>query len=186
MKKPVIGILLGTAVLFVWGAASWMLLPWHSNTIKKFPEEQLVMDTLKTVVTEPGFYFFPSHEGPDGRMDDGAWAMKYKHGPIGVMAFSPAGRTPLGSANFLSEIGSDFIVALVTMMLLCLSRDRVQSTVPRALLVMSIGLVVGMAAHVTYWNWFVFPAGFTVVNIADGLVGFLLLGFSQAKFVPES
>ena len=186
MKRPVVGILMGTAVLFAWGAVSWMVLPWHNKTIKKLPEEQLITDTLKTVVTSPGFYSFPGHPGPESQIDEGAWREKYRRGPIGVVIFSPTGKEPMTSTNFLAEIAGDFVIALISMILLSLSRDRVQNILPRAVFVMSLGLVAGMATHMTYWNWFNFPLDVTVVNILDLMVGFLLLGFSQAKFVPET
>ena len=52
MKKAILGTLLGAIVYFVWGAASWMLIPWHAATTKAVPQEQLVSDTLKTVIKE--------------------------------------------------------------------------------------------------------------------------------------
>lgn len=186
MKKIGLGILAGAAVLFVWGAVSWMFLPWHNGTIKRLPEEQLITDTLKTVIKEPGFYSFPGHEGPDGKKDDGAWAEKYRRGPIGSVVFQPAGAEPMAPSNFLCEIVGNLAAAAVTMLILYLSRDRVKGIVPRALLVTAVGLVVGVSAHMTYWNWFRFPGDFTAVNVLDGLMGFLLMGLTQAKFVPEA
>lgn len=185
MKKPIIGVFIGAVVYFVWGMVSWLVFPWHDAVIKKLPEEQLIMDTLKTVVTEPGFYFFPCDKGPDGRRDEKAFREKFMKGPNGVVVFSPGGREPMPPRVFLTEILANLVLASITMMLLCLTRDRVKGLVPRAFLIASGGLMVGMAVHVPYWNWFQFPVDFTRVAILDVVIGFLVLGVAQAKFVPQ-
>ncbi len=186
MKKPVIGIILGTVVCFVWGAVSWMVLPWHNSSIRTLPEEQLIMDTVKTVVSDPGFYIFPSNKTPNGQMDKKLWEEKYKKGPNGILVFSPGGHDFMPPQAFLFDILSNLIIASITMLILNLSRDRVKSIVPRAFLVAAIGIAVGTAAHGMYWNWFHFPTDFTCVALADTFISFLLLGFTQAKFVAES
>ena len=91
----------------------------------------------------------------------------------------------MSAVNFVVEIIGCLLIATVSMLLLLLSRDRVRSIVPRAFLVASLALVVGTTAHLTYWNWFHFPLDFTLVNICDNVLGFLILGFAQAKFVPQ-
>lgn len=185
MKKPVIGILIGSAVLFLWGAISWMVLPFHNQTIKKLPEEQLISDTLKTVVEEPGLYFFPGHDNGN-EVDRAAWAEKYKRGPVGVISFSPTGKTPMDAKNFIFEIVSDVVIAAIGMLLLLLTRDRVKSLFPRALLVALLGVIAAISGHAMYWNWMHFPGGFIFVNAADTVFSFFLLGFALAKFTPEA
>lgn len=186
MKKTLLGVFVGALVYFVWGMVSWMVLPWHSHTMKDLPEEQLISDTLKTVVSEPGYYAFPSDKNPDGKKDMALWSEKYRKGPVGAIVFSPAGKEPMGAVNFIVGIVGDFIIAIVGMMLLLLTRDRVTSVFPRALLVMSVGLVVAVAVHLPYWNWMNFPLDFTLVSMADSLVSFLLMGFAQSAFLPRS
>lgn len=187
MKRTAAGILIGAVVYFGWGMISWMVLPWHNTTLKKLPEEQLIMDTLKTVIAEPGFYVFPNCKGPDGQMmDKNVSAEKFKKGPNGAVIFSPGGREPMPPQAFIIEILANLLIAAISMVLLRLTRDRVTSIVPRALMIAFVGLLVGAAAHVPYWNWFQFPADFTRVAVLDSVIGFFLLGFAQAKFVPEN
>ena len=37
--------------------------------------------------------------------------------------------------------------------------------------------------HVEYWNWYEFPSKYTIANIADNLIGFLIVGLIAAAFV---
>lgn len=190
MKKPLIGVILGAVVLFLWGMISWMVLPWHDWTIKPLPEEQLISDTLKTVVEEPGFYFFPSdkvrsRDGNVERLDQEIWTEKYKKGPIGALIFSPQGRDPMGPVNFLTEIFNQLVIAALVMLVMSLSRDRIRGVGGRILLSAVMGTVAGLAILVPYWNWFHFPCGFTSINFIDTIAGFSLLGLVMAKFVPE-
>lgn len=185
MKKNIAGILIGTVVLFGWGFVSWMVLPWHNSTVKTMPEEQLISDTLKTVIPDPGFYFFPSHTNAAGVKDDVAWTEKYKKGPHGVVIFSPQGQEPMQPCNFLVEIAANLLIAAVAMVLLSLCRDRVRGLIPRMVMVGALGLVVWAGSDLPYWNWFGFPTDFSMVALWDHLVGFLLLGLAEAKFVSE-
>jgi hypothetical protein len=78
-----------------------MVLPWHAKTVKHLPEEQLITDTLKTVITEPGFYVFPHGTNQEGKVDQKLWAEKYRRGPVGNLIFSPNGTEPMGFTHFL-------------------------------------------------------------------------------------
>jgi hypothetical protein len=186
MKKPLIGIVLGALAMFIWGNISWMVLSWHEWNIKRLPEEQLITDTLKTVVEEPGFYTFPSYKTETGRMDQKEWIEKYKKGPVGMMAYAPIGGNPMGANKFLVFIGINLLTAAVAMMVLLASRDRVKSCIQRVLLITSLGLVVWLSGHVPYSNWFHFPWSYTFVYLFDNLITFFILGLTLSVFVPKA
>jgi hypothetical protein len=181
MKKPMFGVLCGAIAYFVWGMLSWTVIPWHNHVVKTLPEEQLISDTLKTVVTEPGVYIFPSLTS-----DRATFAERFGKGPTGTLAFSLGGRTFMGPKKFLTAIASAFVVAAVTMMLLCAARERVKAIFPRALMVAAVGVAVFFSAQLTLWNWFSFPFDFTMVSAADSLAAFFILGLVQAPFAPRA
>jgi hypothetical protein len=185
MKKPLIGILLGAFVYFAWGNVSWMMLSWHNKTMKPLPEEQLISDTLKTVVNEPGFYVFPSPIGPDGKKDEKMWGDKVRKGPIGSLVFSPTGKEPMNAGSIIFSIVGAMVVSCITMMILGFSRGRVSGILPRALTAALLGLLAGFATHFPYWVWFNFPMNFTLVSMADTVIAFFLMGIAQAAFVSK-
>lgn len=179
MKKALVGTLLGALVYFVWGAASWILLPWHTATIKKLPNETLLLDTMRTVVKEPGLYCFPADMG-----DRAAWSEKMRQGPVGLIAFSPAGRSPMDAGNFVKGFLAD--VALAALLMWVLWASRLRKRIQQIHLAAAIGLIAGLAVNVPYWNFMDFPAGFTLVSVLDLLVGFALAGAVMGAFVPET
>jgi hypothetical protein len=186
MGRKAAGVIVGAAVYFIWGMVSWMVLPWHDKTIKPLPEEQLITDTLKIVVTEPGMYFFPSDRKADGaKIEEAAWSEKYKQGPVGVMAYSREGMEPMSPGKFVRAFIMNLVLAFLALTILSLCRDRVQGFIPRGLLVGLLGLLAGLATHGSYWNWFNFPLDFTVVGLLDETIGFTLMGLALAKFTPR-
>ncbi len=185
MKKMIFGVFAGAGVFFLWMCLSWMLFPWREHKIKVLPEEQLIMDTLRVVVKEPGLYSFPFYKTVDGQMDEKGWMERHSKGPIGYMAYFPGGKAPLSAgqvvAAFLTSLGAAFIA----MLLLMLSRDRVQAFIPRVGLVTLLGLLVWVVADVSLWNWFLFPMNVTLLSLFDDVMAFGLMGFFLANAVPS-
>ena len=184
MKKAVIGTIVGAVAYFAWGAVSWTVIPWHRATVKPLPNESLVTDTLKTVIKEPGFYAFPGGRDNAGKpLDKAGWMEKMNAGPLGAVAFSPAG-TDKPFAAYVRTIVADLITAALVMWILWAS--RLKRAVHRIHLTAAIGLVAGIGGPVLMWTWFHFPAGFTIVGVLDLLFGFIILGAAMSPFVPET
>lgn len=186
MKRPAIGVLLGALTLFIYSAVSWMVLPWNAANIKGLPQEQLISDTIKTVVDAPGVYMFPSGKTPDGKMgDQKEWEAKYQKGPIGFLVFSPTGCVPMGPSNFIYGFLSDVLIAGFALYLLSLGRERLNTVAKRTKVVVGLGIFTWLVAHVPYWIWFHFPLTYTLTILLDTSIAFLLLGLVLSKFVPE-
>ena len=58
-KKAIISIVIGTILLYVWGALSWMVLPFHGDSLHQIPEEAIEVDKLRTLMPESGVYHLP-------------------------------------------------------------------------------------------------------------------------------
>jgi hypothetical protein len=50
-------------------------------------------------------------------------------------------------------------------------------------LILVLGVLSGIATNVEYWNWYGFPANYTVGVIADEVIGFLVVGLIVAALV---
>ena len=179
------GALIGAVVYFAWGAASWMLLPWHEANMKRLPEETLIMDTLRVVAKEPGLYAFPcGRDARDGKEPKEDFAARHKKGPVGLLVYQPGGKDLPMASNFAASFVNSLATVLGLMALLSLSRGRVKGLMPRALLCAAAGAFVWIVAHVPYWNWFGFPAGYTLTLLGDLVAGFFLAGLAISRFVP--
>jgi hypothetical protein len=185
MKKPIVGVLLGAVVYFVWGAVSWTVIPWHASVLPALPQETLVTDVFKTVIKQPGFYQFPGPPPADAEGRE-KWDAKVHQGPVGAVIYSPQGGEPMGADVFLKAFVTDLVIAALTMLVLFAARASFRTVVHRAHLAAVIGLIAGLATHVQYRLWFHFPIGYTVVAIIDLMIAFILMGIAMAKFVPEA
>jgi hypothetical protein len=77
-------ILLSAVIVFVASSLIHMVLRYHRNDFDKLPDEEAVMDALRTAGVPPGEYFFPRAVSP-AAMKDPAFIEKRKRGPVGVL-----------------------------------------------------------------------------------------------------
>ena len=59
MKRKIVSLIAGTLILFVWSALSWMVLPFHSNTLNSIPDNAINAELLKEHLTKDGVYHYP-------------------------------------------------------------------------------------------------------------------------------
>ncbi len=67
MGRVLIASFLGAIVCFTWGAASWMMLDWHSSSLRTFDNEEVVAKTLAASAPEHGVYMLPHTMEPKDR-----------------------------------------------------------------------------------------------------------------------
>ncbi len=88
-------ILLSAVIVFVASSLMHMVLPLHKNDYRKLPDEDKVMDALRSAGVTPGrAYHFPytSHK----EMNSPEMVEKFKRGPIGMIRVRPTGVPGLG------------------------------------------------------------------------------------------
>lgn len=186
MKKAIIAILLGTIVYHGWSMASWMALPLHDKSIKTIPEEQLITDTLKTVITQPGFYSFPGWRNADGSkvpMED--FKQKCLKGPIGSIVFIPGGKECMPAKTIVIGLINSLLISILGFIILWAARGSIQGILLRGVFLGAVGVLVWLAAWLPAWNWMSYPCDYIAPYLVDLVVGFGLIGLVQAKFVSE-
>ena len=88
-------ILLSAVIVFVASSIMHMVLPLHKNDYRKLPDEEKVMDALRSAGVTPGrMYHFPyiSHK----EMKSPEAVERFKRGPIGGMFIRPTGVPAMG------------------------------------------------------------------------------------------
>lgn len=78
--------------------ASWilhMLLPLHRGDYKKLPNEEAVLQAMRTAGVAPGNYAFPHCAGPK-EMGSPETVEKFKQGPVGMLNVLPSGPPAMG------------------------------------------------------------------------------------------
>ena len=78
MKAVIKGTIVGGIIAFIWGAVSWMVLPWHMNTMEHFKSDSSVQATILRNAPKSGVYVIPNphefkkdaEEAGDGKIKD--------------------------------------------------------------------------------------------------------------------
>lgn len=170
------GSVAGGFVVFIWGAVSWMMLPFHHATLKTFTNEPAVASIIGINATTPGVYLLPA---PHHDVTE-------QHKPTKPFVFAvvrPEGMTPGDPVYYLrgllTEIAGAFVLGLVLLAAPGLDYWR------RVRLVVLTALAAAALVRLPDWTWWGFSTAFTVLGAVDLLVGWFLGGLVIAKFVRK-
>ena len=176
------GGILGGAIVFVWSAISWMALPWHEIGFERFTDEELVAKTLKETSPIEGIYLIPfvDHFSDTDLMKKAA-EEKMRTGPTGFMMIHPHGvRMNMAKPMVISFLFQVMAALLVTYLLL---KAKLETMLGRITFVVSIATVAGILGHAPNWIWWGYPTFYTVVQIADLIIAWLLAGIALSRFL---
>jgi len=183
MKSLLLGTLLGGLVAFVWSSVSWEVIGWHEKTLLTFQNDEEVASTLLSHTTRSGTYLLPGMalEGMNAEQKKAAQAAlieKMKKGPIMFAAFRRN-----GYGSYVQGILIQFVSLLAAAFLLTwlLLQTRGLSYAKRVVFLAVVGLSAGVISDIPNWNWWGFSGAYTVVNVADFTITWLLAGLVIAK-----
>ena len=176
----------GGIVLFVWGAVSHMALDLGSVGVKVIPNEDPVLAVMRENIAEPGFYFIPGEGMEPGTTptpeQQERWNAKYRQGPTGILVYQPQGREPFDPMMFVVELASNIGAALIAAFLLS-AAGSLTGFLTRVLFVTALGLFSWLDLSVSYWNWYGFPTDYSLGLLAQGVIGWALVGATLAAIL---
>ena len=187
MVKLIKGGVLGGLILFIWGAVSWMALPWHTSTLHKFKNEAEVEEVIAKNSPRSGVYILPnphrhepgaSLEEMDRREAEGN--EKIRKGPLIFVSARLGTGDSMGLLMAKSLAIQMAAALLVTWMA---SSASGLGYFRRVLFVTVFGLAAGVVGHLPHWNWWGFSEAFTMAEAADLVIGWLLAGLVIAKIL---
>jgi hypothetical protein len=187
--RIIIGGLVGGIILFAWGAIAWMVAPLYSAQFKVLPNEDAVRAVLREGVTEhamfgvPGMDYSRQRQASDHQAMCDAFMQKHREGPVALLVVDPRGSDPMAPAVFLRGVGLQVLVALIGAWLLAKAGTGLAGYGSRVQFVTVLGLFASLLIDGAYWNWFSFPASYTVTALADHTIGWLLVGLALAGIV---
>lgn len=163
-------MLTGLAV-FAWGMISWMLLPWHSMTVKSFKNEQAVQLSLLQNIDskESAIYSLPAMNSEKN---------KEQTGPYAFIALNPMG-LKFSPMMMLKGFATEILIAfLITWLLMQTTGLSYWSKVK---FVSLIGLATAIVAVVPNMNWWGFGLDYSLVMLVDQIVSWFIGGLVLAK-----
>jgi hypothetical protein len=180
MKKIILPSLIAAIVIFIWSFISWTVIGWHMVDIKSLPDES-VIEKMDATIKEPGIYIYPGYptDESDAAMEE--WTKKHLAGPlINFMVYYPQGMEPMDPADFIKGFILNFISAFLAAVLLFMTLAQNPSYWRRVTFVVLLAVFAGFMYPFSEWNWWSFPLGYTLVNVADGILTWFFAGLVLA------
>ena len=191
-KRIILAGVLGAVAMFIWTAIAHMATPLADAGIDEIPNEETVLAAMQTGLgAKGGLYMFPGMGlGPDATHAQQSAAMKdyeakLAKNPSGLLLYHPAGSRAMEMPKHLII---EFITQLVQALLMValLAQTRITTFAGRVGFVTVAGILAAITTNVSYWNWWGFPAAYTVPYMFIRIVGFFVLGLVTAFIFRKS
>lgn len=181
-KALIKGTIFGAIILFIWMAISWMALPWHCATLKKFTDENSVASIINTNTKESGIYVLPHLCGEEVSKEQHQEAAK--NGPLVFSVIRKHGYDYTSPRPYIVSFIIDLIGAFFVTYLLLQMRETTYWN--RVWFVTAFGIAAGVLAVFPNWNWWGFSFPYTVVGFLDFVIGWFLAGLAIAAVTKRT
>ena len=167
--------LLGAIAMFIWTAIAHTATPLAQTGFSQMPGEAAVLDSMdKSIGDHPGLFIFPYVQPKDPNMMQTYAALEKVH-PSGMLLYRPAGKGMEGMPP--SMLLKEFIKQLVETLIAAWIVSMIAGGFGlRWAAVFGIYVCTAIATNVSYWNWYGFPADYTVAQIVIELVSGVVAG----------
>ena len=165
-------ILLSAVIVFVASSILHMVLPYHKSDYRKLPDEDKVVEALRTAGITPGpAYHFPHTTHKE--MKSPEVVEKFKRGPIGLLTVIPSGAPAMGK-----YLGMWFVYCVaVSIFMACVAAGTLVpgTQYPRVFHVVAIAAFLAYGVgQIQDSIWKGQTWGVTAKHVFDGLIYALL------------
>jgi hypothetical protein len=184
LKSLVFGTVAGGLVAFFWSWVSWGVLPWHETPLLKFQNEAEVTAVIASHTTASGMYLLPGKTPTEGMTSEqkkgaeAADAEKMQNQPILLAAIRRNGFGSIAHGliiQLLCQMAAAFLLTWLLLQTSGLNYAR------RVIFLAVAGLTASVIVDLPNWNWWGFSSAYTLVNLADFTLTWLLAGLAIAK-----
>lgn len=179
-KRAILAGVLAGIGMFIWSSIAHMATPLGATGIKELPNEQGILSSISAIGGEPGLYLYPAMG--TGGMDQ--YATKLASTPSGLLIYHPPGAKPLTPGQLITEFLTELIEALLAVYLL--ARAGIQGFGARVAFVTTLGVLAAIGTNISYWNWYGFPASYTIAYMAMQIIGFVVAGVVAAAMLRQT
>jgi hypothetical protein len=183
------GGLLGGLIVFAWSAISWMVLPWHTASLRNFTNEDAVVQALQANVPESGVYVIPGVQNTgateaEKKANQDRMMKRMETGPFLYASFQTEGMnsTAMGTRYIIHFLTQIIAAMLITWLLLKMPGLTFMGRTGVVVVIALIGGIMYELPMLIFWH---FPLGHTLVNLIDSLIGWFLAGLVIAKFATS-
>ena len=175
--------LIGGIVFFLWGAVAHMALPIGEMGMHEATSEDPVLAAASANLPGEGVYMLPGLS-PAQMKDEAAvkaYSAKSVASPYAFVVYQPQGRDAMDmGGNLAKQFISDTLSAIVVAFVLGLGAFGFSK---RVFIATALGLFSWLTVSVPYWNWYRFPLDFTLGNLLEQVLGWLIAGVAMAWYL---
>ncbi|HEY2103881.1 MAG TPA: hypothetical protein VGH08_11585 [Chthoniobacterales bacterium] len=182
---------LGGIAMFIWTSIAHMMLPLGEAGVREIPNEQAALAPLQqNIGDQSGLYLFPGlGVGPNPTREQRNHAMKhvaekYAAYPSGFLVYHPPGRSLAFGKLLATEFATELLQAILAVWLL--TQTRLVTFGHRVGFIFVIGIIASITTNISYWNWYGFPAIYTVSYIFVQIIGYLCVGLVAALLLRKA
>jgi hypothetical protein len=179
-----LGAGVGGVAAWTWGAVSWMALPWHHATFRRFEDEDALVRAIEATAPATGVYGYPAPpRAAKGASREAVAAAEdrvreqMRRGPLVLAVVQRSGFPAVWKPMLGAFAASAFVSLLLTWLLL---RTTGLGFLERAAFVGVAGLAGAGLCRLPDWVWHGFSAPYTAVLLADAAIGWFLVGLALA------
>ncbi|MCP4834303.1 MAG: hypothetical protein GY895_06000 [Phycisphaera sp.] len=190
--RIILAAILGTLVVFAWGAVSWTVLDLWSDDLRDLPKADVLMPEIRANIDQPGAYVFPpmpviSDDVAPEREEQllEAWAEASRQGPTGVLLVRPDGVDPGRPSMFLFGLLLEFGGALLLAVVLSTAARAGHGPVGRIAIGAAIVGFAVISGVLVPSNFMVHPSGWVRAMTGDLAVGWGLATLVIALLVKS-
>jgi hypothetical protein len=173
MTKLLEASLIAGFAVFVWVNISWMVLPWHAQTVHSFKDDKAVQLALAMNInsSQPGIYSVPAMHKCNA-----------VEGPSALVALTPMGQH-FSPVKLIVELLLNISISfLVTWLLL---QTNITAYFEKVKFVLVAGLSMTLITYVPLWNWWGFALDYVAVGCLDMLISSLIAALLIAKLTES-
>ena len=175
----------GGLIAFVLSAMQNAVLP--AGAPRAMPEHSAILAALRTI-PQAGFYFFPGRGLSRSMTAKQKAAVQteylglFRDGPVEVVAYSPGGTEFHFGRQLAVQFALSVIAALIAATILAM---MVTTTTygGRVGIMCLLGVFAFGYLEPQYWNWYGFPATYTITRVFGGVATWTISGAVMAAIV---
>lgn len=186
MGKKLLAGVLGGIAFFAWSSVAHLATGLGEVGVQEIPNEQAIVSQMKANIPASGLYLFPgfglppdaTHSQKMAAIGSAAVQDKFKAGPRGVLVYNAGPGEGLMARQMITELATNIIQILLAVLLL--GQTRITNFFGRWRFVTIVGVVAAISTNISYWNWYGFPANYTLAYICTIAMGFVVAGLVAA------
>jgi hypothetical protein len=188
MKRILTAGLLAGLALFVWEFIAHEFLPLGEAGFQALPNEAATLALMKGAIPQAGLYLFPAPEVTPGMTTAQKHDAMEKSiersvtGPKGLMIFHPNGAPFSMPKSLGTQLGADIVAMWIAAHILS-GITYAAGFGRRVILTVLMGFLPVLRTEIPYWNWYNYPAAYTLAQVTIHIAGFMLGGLILAKMV---